>query len=192
MKILVGAGGMAIDYLTYNSPAYAVSLIDDEKTGKIMGHNIIGNIDSLISNPYILTERTEVYNCIGSSGDNKARNETYQRLKKVGIKVENMILSSFVANDVAFGENVLTNIGSQIHHGCIIHDNVVISPAAILCGNVIVEDNVFIGAGAIIKQGVCIGKNAIIGAGSVVVEDIPEYHIVAGVPAKFLKYRRDV
>lgn len=52
-----------------------------------------------------------------------------------------------------------------------------------------IEDDVWIGGGAIILAGVHIGKGAIIAAGAVVNKDVPDYAIVAGVPAKVLKYR---
>lgn len=58
-------------------------------------------------------------------------------------------------------------------------------------GKIIIDDDVWIGFGAIILSGVHIGKGAIIGAGSVVTKDVPEYAIVAGNPAKIIKFRFD-
>lgn len=52
-----------------------------------------------------------------------------------------------------------------------------------------IEDDVWIGAGCRILDGVTIGEGAVIGAGSVVTEDIPEYSIVAGVPAEVVDKR---
>ena len=37
--------------------------------------------------------------------------------------------------------------------------------------------------------GVTIGKNCVIGAGSVVTKDVPDNVVVAGVPAKIVKYK---
>lgn len=54
---------------------------------------------------------------------------------------------------------------------------------------VVIEDDVWIGAGARILDGVTIGKGAVIGAGAVVTKDVPAYAVVAGVPAKVIKYR---
>ncbi len=53
-----------------------------------------------------------------------------------------------------------------------------------------IEDNVWIGRRAMIMKGVTIGKGSIVAAGAVVVKDVPEYSIVAGVPAKVVKYLR--
>ncbi|WP_345993686.1 CatB-related O-acetyltransferase [Sulfurimonas sp. HSL-1716] len=51
--------------------------------------------------------------------------------------------------------------------------------------------DVWIGYGAIIKAGVNIGVGAVIGAGAVVTKDVEAYSIVAGVPAKHIKFRFD-
>lgn len=51
-----------------------------------------------------------------------------------------------------------------------------------------IGDNVQIGMRAMIMPGVTIGDGAVIGANSVVTKDIPPYAIVAGQPAKIIKY----
>lgn len=47
----------------------------------------------------------------------------------------------------------------------------------------------WIGAGAIILDGVTIGRGVIVGAGSVVTKDVPDFGVVAGVPARLLRTR---
>jgi acetyltransferase-like isoleucine patch superfamily enzyme len=54
---------------------------------------------------------------------------------------------------------------------------------------ILLGDDVWIGANAIVLIGVKIGKGAVIGAGSVVTREIPAYAIVAGVPAKQIRFR---
>ena len=54
-----------------------------------------------------------------------------------------------------------------------------------------IGDDVWIGARVIILGGVHIGNHAIIGAGSVVTHDVDDYAIVAGNPAKIIRYRND-
>ena len=54
----------------------------------------------------------------------------------------------------------------------------------------IIEDDVWIGRRVMIMPGVHIKKGSIIGAGAVVTHDVPEYAVVAGVPAKIIKYRK--
>ena len=48
-----------------------------------------------------------------------------------------------------------------------------------------------IGVNAVLLPGVTVGVGAIVGAGAVVTHDVPDYAIVAGVPAKLLRYRKD-
>ena len=56
------------------------------------------------------------------------------------------------------------------------------------CVETYVEEGASIGSSATILCGVRIGKKAIIGAGSVVTKDVPENAVVAGNPAKLIKY----
>ncbi|MCD8044533.1 MAG: sugar O-acetyltransferase [Tannerellaceae bacterium] len=51
-----------------------------------------------------------------------------------------------------------------------------------------VGDNVWIGGNSIVLMGVTIGNNAVIGAGSVVNRDVPDNAMVAGNPARVIKY----
>ena len=53
----------------------------------------------------------------------------------------------------------------------------------------IVGNDVWIGVDSIIRRGVKIGDGSVIGANSVVTKDVPDFAVVAGVPAKVLKYR---
>jgi acetyltransferase-like isoleucine patch superfamily enzyme len=46
-----------------------------------------------------------------------------------------------------------------------------------------------IGTGAILFPGITVGKGSIVGAGAVVTRDVPPFSIVAGVPARFLRWR---
>lgn len=54
-----------------------------------------------------------------------------------------------------------------------------------------IGNDVWIGVGAKIMEGLTIGDGAVIAAGAVVTKDVPPYAIVAGVPAKILRYRFD-
>ena len=55
----------------------------------------------------------------------------------------------------------------------------------------VIGDDVWIGRRVMIMPGVTIGSHSIIAAGAVVTKDVPEYAIVAGVPAKIIKYRKN-
>ena len=52
----------------------------------------------------------------------------------------------------------------------------------------VVKAGASIGTGVTILANICVGENAIVGAGSVVTRDVPANAIVAGNPAKVLRY----
>ena len=54
-----------------------------------------------------------------------------------------------------------------------------------------IGNDVWIGEAVFINDGLKIGTGAVIGAHSVVTKDVPPYAIVAGAPAKILRYRFD-
>jgi virginiamycin A acetyltransferase len=56
-------------------------------------------------------------------------------------------------------------------------------------GDIIVENDVWIGAKSTIMSGVKIHNGAVIGATATVTKDVPPYAIVAGNPAKVVKFR---
>jgi acetyltransferase-like isoleucine patch superfamily enzyme len=115
---------------------------------------------------------------------------------------------------VTHPENVQFGTGCAINHGVLIvarnpiqiGNNVVLSARAMLLaagldpttfGSVSsrayreapirIMDGAWIGAGAIVLAGVTIGELSIVGAGAVVTRDVPDFTVVAGNPAKFLK-----
>lgn len=109
------------------------------------------------------------------------------------------------------GKNVTINdrVFISAKGNCIIKDNVLIGhdvsiittnhnfndsflnirEQGISFGEITIEDDVWIGAKAIILSGVRLGKGSIIGAGSIVTKDVNEKAIVAGSPARIIKYR---
>lgn len=56
-------------------------------------------------------------------------------------------------------------------------------------GYIDIGNNVWIGDNTVFLKNVTVGDGAIIGSGAVVTHDVPPFAIVAGVPAKIIKYR---
>ncbi|RWY48095.1 CatB-related O-acetyltransferase [Mucilaginibacter gilvus] len=54
---------------------------------------------------------------------------------------------------------------------------------------VTIGNDVWIGNNVIIMDGIKIGDGAIVAAGAIVTKDVQPYAIVAGIPAKFIRYR---
>jgi len=57
---------------------------------------------------------------------------------------------------------------------------------------VVIEDDVWVGAGATILKGVRLGRGSIVAAGAIVTQNVPPYAIVAGVPARIVRFRFDL
>lgn len=55
--------------------------------------------------------------------------------------------------------------------------------------DIVIGDDVWIGCSVQVMPGVQIGEGAVIAAGSLVNKDVPPYAVVAGVPAKIIKFR---
>ena len=53
----------------------------------------------------------------------------------------------------------------------------------------VIGNDVWIGANANIKKGITIGNGAVVAMNSVVTKNVPDYAIVAGNPAKIIRYR---
>lgn len=52
-----------------------------------------------------------------------------------------------------------------------------------------IGDDVWLGVNSIVLRGVTVGKGAVVGAGSVVTRNVEPYSVVAGVPARHIKFR---
>ncbi len=87
-------------------------------------------------------------------------------------------------------------LGSDVHIGAHVHitsfeaypvdplvdDSTV--PLKFYAGVVTVQDHALVGSNTVIVPGVTIGHHALVQPGSVVIEDVPPYAVVMGVPAK--------
>jgi acetyltransferase-like isoleucine patch superfamily enzyme len=150
-----------------------------------------------------------------SSGVRLGRNITFGRYNRIfsDTKISNSSFGDFtyIANDscinnvdigkfCSFGPGVRTGMG--IHPTTMVSTHPIFYSTLGQSGVVAVKQNFFseskrthigsdvwIGANVIIHDGVVIGDGAIIASGSVVNKDINPYSIVAGVPAKIIKYR---
>ncbi|MGQ4892272.1 MAG: acyltransferase [Candidatus Njordarchaeia archaeon] len=110
----------------------------------------------------------------------------------------------YIEEGVEIGNNVKIRPFTFIPSGVKIEGDVFIGPNVVFTNDkyprvrgkwrelkTVVKKGASIGAGAVISPGVTIGKYALIGAGSVVIEDVPDYAIVVGNPARIVGYVTD-
>ena len=118
--------------------------------------------------------------------------QTYGRINVI---MENTVSRLHIGNycsiapDVCFivsGDHRIDTISTFPFHVKVLKD---LKHEACSKGDIIIEDDVWIGFRSTILSGVTVGKGSVIGAGSVVTKDVAPYSIVAGNPARLIKYR---
>lgn len=137
-------------------------------------------------------------NAYGCSIDDGSRIGAFVEIQK-GVSIgKNCKISShtFICEGVHIGNN--TFIG---HNVTFINDKFpratnedgsLQTAADWTCIETFVEEGASIGSSATILCGLRIGQGAIVGAGSVVTKDVPSHAVVAGNPARVLKYVENI
>ncbi len=112
----------------------------------------------------------------------------------------------YVGNKVIIGDNVKIQNNVSVYDNVTIEDNVFCGPSMVFTNvynprsavtrkneyrNTLVKRNATIGANATIVCGVTIGRSAFIAAGAVANRDVPDFALMAGVPAKQIGWMSD-
>ena len=97
--------------------------------------------------------------------------------------------NAVISPSVKIGEGSLIYFHTSITHDCVLGKFVEISPSATVLGRAVIGDFTQIGAGAIILSDIKIGNNVLVGSGAVVTKDIPDNAVVAGVPARIIRFQ---
>lgn len=84
------------------------------------------------------------------------------------------------------GIGVVVHSNAKIGKNCLIAQNVTIGGREGHLGVPVIGDNCKLCAGSMVLGGVNIGNHVVVGANAVVLEDMPDYAVCAGVPARVL------
>jgi serine O-acetyltransferase len=87
------------------------------------------------------------------------------------------------------GIGVVLHKRAKIGAHCVIGTNVTVGGKSGYYEVPIIGDNVYIATGAKVLGPIAIGNNVTIGANAVVINSVPDNAIVAGIPAKIIKYK---
>lgn len=208
-SILIGAGTYGEVYLAYLLEAgiNIIGFVDDnpELANKIIGGvPVLGRVSDLqnIKQKYL----AEAVYC--PIGNNHLRVKFLKQARSLGYKTPNFIHSSVVISpNVSIGEGVYILLGTHIMPYAKVDDFVMLSMNVNLAhhthleegtflstgvnfgANIVAEKYSYVGIGSTIMTGIrTLGENCLIGAGAVVIKDVPENAVVAGVPAKVIKF----
>jgi sugar O-acyltransferase (sialic acid O-acetyltransferase NeuD family) len=147
---------------------------------------------------------------IVAAGEPSSRKYLYEKLEQYNLEYINVInpgfrLSRFssikdgtivhtgvtITVNVHIGKGCLINKHAVIGHDVKVGDYTVISPNVSVGGDVNIGSNCYLGSGAIIRNGISIGDNSIIGMGSVVLKNVEPSSVIAGNPARLIRFNED-
>lgn len=209
-SVIIGAGTYGEVYLAYLKEAgvEVLGFLDDNTDlhGRIIkGVTVLGGIELLKSLKETL--RIEAVYC--PIGNNQLRVNFLSRAKDLGYKTPNYIhptatlspnisvgegvyilLNSSIMPYVTIGNYVMISMNANIAHHSILEEGTFISTGVNFGASIIAHKCSYVGISATLMTGIeSLGEDCLIGAGAVVIKNVPRKAVVAGIPAKVLKYK---
>lgn len=204
--IIVGVGKYGQVYMEYLKNEYEVTGFYDDDSSlhgqSIENVKVKGNVQEAIDNESGCSVFVPI-------GNNNIRVKILKDFQNKGFYIPSFIHSqTIIDSSVKIGQAVyilpgtnimpLTEIGDysmismgvNIAHHNIIEEGCFFSQGANIGASINLKKYTYVGIGATLMTGVkYVGQNSMIGAGAVVINDVPDNAVVAGVPAKILKFK---
>jgi len=201
---LAGAAGLWLRKKLYPG------LLRKVGAGAVFGRNIvlrhprrieIGD-GTIVDDGCVLDARAEEETSISIGRKTFLARETIIACKGGSIRIGNRVgigarttIHACTGNKVVVGDNVLIGpycylVGAGLYNTD--RTDVPIADQGLdLRGGVTIGDNAWLGARAIVLDGLTVGNDAIVAAGAVVTKHVPPFAVVAGIPARVIRNRKD-
>ena len=204
--IIIGARTYGQVYFEYLKEFYnVIGFYDDDAS---LHGQLIDNVKVKGSVRDALENETDC-SVLVPIGNNPVRVRILKEFEKSGFEIPSFIhTQTIIHSSVKIGRAVyilpgtnimpLTEIGdySMISMGVnIAHHNLIgkgcfFSQGTNIGASININEFAYVGISATLMTGIKnIGRNSLVGAGAVVIKDVPDNAVVAGVPAKILKYK---
>jgi sugar O-acyltransferase (sialic acid O-acetyltransferase NeuD family) len=209
--IVIGASGHAkvvIDIFERRGDYRITGFIDvKEKVGlDLYGYQVMGVESDLPT----LARKLDLRGCFVAIGDNWRRHLVAEKISELMPGLEfvtaihpsaqiargatvgrgTVIMAGGILNsDSRVGDFCILNTKAALDHDSLMEDFSSLAPNATAGGNVRIGAYSAVSLGANIIHGRAIGQHSVIGAGAVVLEDIPDFSVAVGVPAKVIRKR---
>lgn len=210
-SVIIGAGKYGEVYLSYlkETGEEIVGFLDDDLSllqTKIFGVPVLGTTSAL---PY-LKEQYGIESIYCPIGNNRVRVRYLNNARELGYLTPNFIHheakispevvianegvyilgNTYIMPHVVICRDVMISVSANIIHHTTLESGVFVSNGVNLGASLVAKEYSYIGMGATIMTGVgIVGKDCLVGAGAVVIKDVPDGAVVAGVPAKIIKYK---
>lgn len=207
--VIIGASGhskVVIDIIERENKYNIVGLIDSFKTpGEcIFNYEILGDENDI---PFLI-KKFSISSGIIAIGDNWTRKVMYKKIQKISPELsfinaihpnavigKNVSIGSgsvimpgaIVNSDTIIGKFCIVNTNSSLGHDSELKNYSSLAPGVITGGNVIIGCCTAVSLGAKVIQNIEIGEHSIIGAGSLVINDIGDFILAYGSPAKTIR-----
>ncbi len=210
-SVIVGAGKYGEVYLAYLNEAgvNVVGFLDDDPKFSgvsIHGIPVMGGLAMLPD----LAAKYGVDTIYCPLGDNRLRVKVLKDAESLGYCIPNFIHPSvFVSPEVSIGDKgvyifprtvimpwtrihnyVMMSVNSIVSHHSELDEGTFLSFGVNFGASIHAKKYTYCGISSTVMTGVHeLGENCMIGAGAVVIKDVPDNAVMAGVPAKVLKYK---
>lgn len=196
------------------SPTAIISATASIGSDCYIGNNAIVGEECKIGNNTVISDRAVIVqkciignNCIiepgviiGADGFAYERDKKTLELERfphiggvtIGNNVEVCANSSIARgslSDTVIGDGTKLDALVHVAHNVIIGRNCELTAGTVIGGSTTIGDTCWTGLNSTLKNKIKIGNKVIVGAGALVIHDVPDEDIVAGVPAKSIKYK---